>query len=301
MKRFLLVGLSLSFVLFTMAASITSTVAWFSSTRVAYTSAGNFEVVQIDGSMECDLYKGVGTKISADGKHVLVGNADPDIEYILLDSSVDLDTGHAYRLNRESSGYQDMGAAAESNWHCDTRLDDEGNTLWYYAAVSWTIDFKYTFRTESDDVGVYLNLKASTMSAQTPSEAAIGGHTEKSQYGFRIAFLPTGGGGFVFGNSSADPTTLRYVSGTTPGLAPTGSVKTYTASNYVTYGSDKPIYDDGPGHEDAPERICTLTRDNTHNLVTCIAWFEGEDPNVIHGTQMDIMNVELSFYVRSDA
>ena len=295
MKRSLLVGLSLSFVLFTMVASITSTVAWFSSTRVAYTSAGNFEVVQVDGSMGCTLGAGVGTRISSDGKHVLVGDSNPNIKHFLSDGSVDLNTGCAYRLDSDNAGYKDLGVPNSSSWLCQTDVEDEVTTK-YFVAVSWTIDFSYSFRSESSSLGVYLNLKTSTMSARAPTKSAEEGQEEKSQYGFRIAFRPTGGGNFVFGNSKADPTELKYVTG-----LDSEDVEHYTASNYVTYGPDKPVYDDGENHTDAPERLCTLSPTSTHNLVTCIAWFEGEDPNVIHGTQMDVMDVYLSFYARSDA
>lgn len=296
MKRSLLVGLSLSFVLFTMAASITSTVAWFSSSRVAYTSAGEFEVVQIDGTLDCELEAGVGTRLTADGKHVLVDSTDPDVDYALLDGSVDLDTGHAYRPNREGPGYEDLNTPNESKWMRFTETGD-GTSTNCYVAVSWTILFTYEFRFETAAMGVYLNLADSLFTPRTPTkEAECDASDKKSQLGFRIAFLPEEGNHIVLGNNPAPATSLNYVVGE-------GATdrETYSTGNYFIHDSSYSKVANGPGNTGRPERLCTLTRDDPTMRVLCVAWFEGEDPNVVSGTQMDVIDADLSFYVRSDA
>ena len=297
MKRSLLVGLSLSFVLFTMAASITSTVAWFSSTRVAYTSAGNFEVVQVDGSLDCDLAAGVGTMIDSDTNQVLIKSDEEGVAHALSDGSVDLNTGHAYRRSKDTPGYTDWGLPDSDNWVVKTTTEDEV-TVKNFIAVSWTMTFKYTFRTETADLGVYLNLDLSMIAArETPKQEAESGKTVKSQIGFRIAMISDAGKSLVFGNNPAsDVTTLKYVSGTA-----VDDVSNYTSSNYVQHDDDYVLIQNGPGHTLAPERICTLSRSHASCVITCIAWFEGEDPNVIDGTQMDIMTSRLTFYARNDA
>ena len=48
------------------------------------------------------------------------------------------------------------------------------------------------------------------------------------------------------------------------------------------------------------DRICTLTSGSSSCAVTCIAWFEGEDPNVVNDTEMDSIAAKLNFYARSD-
>lgn len=297
MKRSLLVGLSLSFVLFTMAASITSTVAWFSSTRVAYTSAGSFEVVQVDGYLDCDIAPGVGTLIDPDTNKVLIKSDEEGVSHALSDGSVDLNTGHAYRKNKDTVGFKDWGAPDPDEWVVRAMVEDDVSVK-NFIAVSWTLTFKYTFRTESSDLGIYLNLGLSDIVArETPRKAAEGGQTEKSQLGFRIAMISDGGKNLVFGNNPAsDVTTLKYVSGTSE-----SSISHYTTNNYVQHDDDYVMVQNGTGHTTEPERICTLSRSHTSHVVTCIAWFEGEDPNVIDGTQMDIMSARLTFYARNDA
>lgn len=313
MKRSLLVGLSLSFVLFTMAASITSTVAWFSSTRVAYTSAGNYGIKQPDGNLDAVVAAGVGTKLSVDGKSVLVQHNTAGKLNRLLDASYNPFTNTAYRLDSEGvHKYKSYGSPDSTRWKIATTNDEIGDDVIEtdnYCAVTWTITFSYIFRDETKDVGVFLNLGQSELNASlTPLKPKSDPSSSlESAKGFRIAFVPdtfTGASSVdqptILGkNDEIDPDELKYVTG-----LDNGDTATYESKKYVTIPSDG-VYTMRPNGDadnlDAPERICTLTKTNDSVDVTCVAWFEGEDPNVVEGTQMDVIDALLSFYVRSDA
>ena len=306
MKRPLIIGLSLAFVAFTTAASITSTVAWFSTTRVLVTSAGTFSIKQPDGNLDAEIGAGVGTLLSEDGKTVKIRHETEGKQNFLLDASVNMYTKTAYRLNSESSGdtdkYDALGTLSKTNWMVKTTTEDDVETD-NYAAVSWTITFKYEFREETSNVGVYLNLGSSEFThSATPRKAKKEGQEDYSYKGFRIAFIPdtyVNSGSvdqpFVWGYNDSAANTLKYVSGIR-----SEDAVAYSNNNYVKSNGSYTLKPDGPGNTGAPERICTLSTSDTSCEVTCIAWFEGEDINVVEGTQMDIVSAYMSFYVRSD-
>lgn len=80
------------------------------------------------------------------------------------------------------------------------------------------------------------------------------------------------------------------------------STTAYTAMNYVTSNSDYARLSNGAETAAAntkAERICVLTADHPWVTVTCAAWFEGTDPNVVSGAAMKCMSADMTFYSRS--
>ena len=55
----------------------------------------------------------------------------------------------------------------------------------------------------------------------------------------------------------------------------------------------------GEGEDVAAERICVLTSTQPSVTVTCAAWFEGTDPNVVSGNALTCLGAKMTFYSRS--
>ena len=76
----------------------------------------------------------------------------------------------------------------------------------------------------------------------------------------------------------------------------------YTASNYI-YHNDSYVRVNS-NTETAAElghatRVCVLTSDHPSVTITCAAWFEGTDPNVISGNNLTCLKANMTFYSRS--
>lgn len=329
---------AMALLLFSTAASVTSTVAWFSSTRVYNQTVGDFKIAQIDGNLACDPAGGVGTFVNAAGDIVVGQDADNDktadanTANLLLDGSFNHTTTgtalHAFRLSRDGDTFDnrgDLNGTGENApgtlgkwWYTTLNVGTSPVVATkYYVAVSWTLTFKYTFHSESKDVGVYLDLKGTQFDRKEGSEAISSSDPTSPNYkkdsakGMRIAFIESGEGGkrTVFGNRELgtnpnEYTNLKYINGTA-----NNAKGTYSATDYNLHdGSYDRINDStsetDTAHKALPERVCTITIGNGEGektkTVTCVAWFEGEDPDVVNGTAMAVVGANLQFYARLD-
>lgn len=90
---------------------------------------------------------------------------------------------------------------------------------------------------------------------------------------------------------------LSYVNGTAA-----GSTLAYTAMNYVVNDAGYSRVEnaaEAANSNTLAERICVLTDEHPSVTITCAAWFEGTDPNVISGAAMKCMSASMTFYSRS--
>lgn len=184
---------AMALLLFSTAASITGTVAWFTSSRVFQMTAGDFEVAQLDGNLKVELAAGTGTSVAPSGKAISVNDGIK-----LTDSSVNTN-GEVWRLNSEGGDdiYSSLGLDGKTadidNWFVK-ELGPSNNKVKYYAAVSWTMTIKYDFASEKGNMGVYLDLKDSQFEDKTSTaqQTANAGKKGDSKKGFRIMFIDNG-------------------------------------------------------------------------------------------------------------
>lgn len=301
---------------FNMVFFTDGTVAWFSSTRTFSMQAGDFEIAQIDGNLDCTVTAGIGTIVTgskAEGNQAIeIASAHGADDHRLLDGSVNHATGKPYRLNRDTTGDADhykefsLPSVAEPDWEVKSiTTTTPAKTTHYFVAVSWTLTFSYTFNSETKPVGVYFNYNSSTMTATQVTAAVGDGNGNKSQEGFRIAFIPattvsSSNRALVWGFNTA------YGSGHYVNGVASSNVGTYSG-NYAYPAETYTAAVDGTdaasdtANRARKERICTLVPSTQESMaVTCIAWFEGEDDNVVNDTEMDKMKAKLNFYARSD-
>lgn len=324
MKKSKVILPAMALLLFSTAASVTGTVAWFSATRVFNTSAAEFGINSVDGNLDATLEARVGTQVN--GKKI-----EAQDNCRLYHGSFDTATKKAWILNQEPSAdghdyFKDKGTEADakdtpSNWHAH---EAAVSGITYFVGFSWKITFNYTFASGETSVGVFLDLAASSFEAdETPIASAsvvsvdevssVNYYAqEKTQKGFRIALLPDDETSRVFANNtvadaytSGDDSWYHYI---------TNGSEEAAQGNYVTAsGSTCNFLQHAVGYtrrtEDitvadataASERICTLTKSSASSAskeVICVAWYEGQDRNVISAAQMDKVTANLTFYAR---
>jgi hypothetical protein len=310
-------------------------------------TAGDFSVAEVDGGLECELASGAGTTADNNAKTITVAS-----DVVLIDASVCHTTatskqGHAFRLSREvANAYDDFGtkdthvvendANSALKWLYKTgsltpTAGGTPDTVRFFVAVSWTMTFKYNFATEAGNVGVYLDLKDSSMTTKANGRYVRNTEaTKKTSLGFRIGFFgsATGNHNVVWAKNSigagANDWHGNYVqkeADTAPAdpQNPQGTdnaLGTYNVGNATTLGDI--VFSDGEydrcddettatQNDYLNERVCTITRADMSReeskgvSVTCVAWYEGTDPNVVSGAAMECMQASMTFYARTDA
>lgn len=332
MKKSKVIIPAMALLLFSTAASITGTVAWFTATRLVTVTTGEFAVNNVDDGLTAAMSAGVATvasdtnsdgvndKVSLVENHKLTHGSfnfarDEQKAWILNKDAYDDSEYHVAKgtLTNAESGYtSNAHQAATDIWYHKT-VTDNGTSTYYYVAVSFTITFTYTFGTQTKDVGVYLNPQASTLTIG--NDTAGTDRTKKTGLGFRLAFIPsdTDVAPKVFGNNPAAANTLFYTTS-----APKDGTTAYTTGDNYSGNYVSPVTSGYTGVADATsdddttrlarkDRICTLTKvtnatkgTSQSATVKCVAWFEGEDPNVVSTADMDHVTASLTFFARDD-
>ncbi len=329
MKKSKVIVPAMALLLFSTAASITGTVAWFTSVRTFDTSVGDFEVTKLDGNLACEmsaLYgtKKVGDDISlGDPSHanhaVRMGDAsfdhqnktlytnDPNggANFVLLDTMAAAGTG----------GIDGFAATNSSAWLYNTvgTVDSVGTKEYYYA-VAWNMKFSFEFVAEARDVNVFFNYKESSMAVQDgDGGAAAAGNTNDAAKGFRIAFLSrsaTKVWGEKFDGSAAVKSEATYSSTSDTAQYVNGvgsdSIANYSASSFIGSSEKAAAYtkavdaDSNSTQTSRLDYIGTIVNAagtaNDYVVVTCVAWFEGTSKNVVDLTRFAKITASMHFY-----
>ena len=321
MKKSKVIIPAMALLLFSTAASVTGTVAWFTSTRTFESKAGNFQVGQLDGNLACDVTAGIATTKNGDNDISFAANS------ILADASYNHTNDHLYTdIAGAANSYQDLGAwastAAGSQWK-----HGEVGTVTYYYAATWTLTFHYTFVAEQTNINLFFNITDATASiTKSGSTSYSEGDTQpdaNTAQGFRIAFVSgttigTPGDGVVWApyQTQTNAPAIRYVAstsglGTYAAVGATGDLLDATSSSIEALQN-------GAGKGQAPGTKPATTATNylgtfvkpaanaeqTVDLpIRITAWFEGTDPSIVTNpsTVMQALKVTMPFYVRDAA
>lgn len=322
MKKSKVIIPAMALLLFSTAASVTGTVAWFTSTRTFTSNAGNFEVGQLDGNLACTVTPGLATE-------AVEGHAD-DIKVsdnaILADASYNHTTDKLYTdIAGATDAYQDLGTWTDNGSASTAWKHGDVGTVTYYYAATWKYQFSFTFVAEQSDIDLFFNIaqaeaKITKDKGTTVSESASQPAANTAQ-GFRIAFVSgttigTPGNGVVWApfqtkanaryisdvdNDPAGTYTADYTEGT-------GDLLDNTASGQTIFGiasGEGQAPGTKPG-TDAANYLGTFAKpeSNANQTVTLTirvtAWFEGTDPSIVTNasTRMQALKVTMPFYVR---
>lgn len=286
-------------------ASVTGTVAWFTADRTAQFGT-SFSVADIDGNLTVALEANdrAGTKLEnsniavngklTHGSYNAKANASEGKLYVAnISNDPDTNTAHV-------DSYTDLGSIPEksgnvesqtsSAWQAGVDTKDGNKKVWY------GVSFKATFTLgESGYKGknfLFVDFKKCTASETTAEDA---------NKGFTVALTDVS-------KDRTNPIVIgadenkTHVNGTAA-----GSTKEYTADEYHTFGEDVAKAQDEqsaaalkllPGY--IGEFPTTEGDEKNKITVTFVAWFEGENSNVVSGKGTDLKAIaaNFAFYAR---
>lgn len=315
MKKSKIIVPALGILLFSTAASISGTVAWFTATRTYEADAGNFAVVSTKNNLEVEMAGELGTQLK-DGDDTVIELANAN--YKLTDASVD--AANHYLIAPDAAGTKvgklvDLNAPAILGTAAgDTNgLFRETNI---YSAFTWTIDFKLSMGSVSQTIGLFFD---NSLSSVTLSDGSAVTDTGK---GFRVGFLPisvadaNNGSGIakVWAPNQTGQTSsvnnVRYtaysnaiVAGTTTLDSITANYSTgnvlmdgATATNALTVPEDGAV----GATTSAVNYMGTFTfaADSVvHLKYRVVVWYEGTDPTIINteDTVYEIVKANMHF------
>ena len=309
----------------TAAASVSGTVAWFTANRSVTVTGSNFNAVAQDGDLSIELGN-VLVGVVADGTTGSVKMAD---KTSLTDASYDPDSSKLYtkilgddntHTNTIVTGYEDLGIATEQGdagavksnhkWFYENGSGNDKTTVYY--GVSWTWKFTYVFKSDANDMGLFFNIKDSTIGITNKDSDEDKKNRNGTEYastnevgkGFRLArqaqaventdnenqtivWAPKGGeDSRVTGTEATDiaefDTGIFHTVGET-----NASTATDLATDYKTKNSNNGYCFLG-----------RLTSKAATISVKCTAWFEGTDPNVVNEALNQVVTTTQRFYVR---
>ena len=279
---------ALALITATTAASVTGTVAWFTATRAVTVTAGEFVATKLESKLNVDCSEGngtigSGTSVTVDGKlthgsyNAIAGASGSLYVAKLSDDGTTI------------NGYTDLGAEASTTKGSTATTStnkwlarvDGSNKTWY--GVSWKMSFTLEEETTGQTDYVCFDPTGSSFSDKTATTTAPG---------IRIAIMSTSKL-IVLGND----TTKTHTSSATE----TSSF----GNEYINLAADHTVTketDDSKTLADSTYNLGVVSKD-TALEVTCVAWYEGSDPNVVdtlNGDAVDMSTVTstLSFYTR---
>lgn len=186
---------------FSVAASVTGTVAWFTTRRTATLKAGTYAVVKTSANLDVVPGAGLGTTVSSPrvGEHVVEVT-----DAVLTDASFNHLTGKIYQPNEFGDNWHETYPEVAFN---DEDLADKlergelaDGTTKIYSAVEFTLTFNVLFGSSSGDYGLFIDNSSATKTNfkafapdgdTTDPNDELSGDAIKTAKGFRMGFYPT--------------------------------------------------------------------------------------------------------------
>jgi len=326
MKKSKIIIPALGMLLLSTAASVTGTVAWFTSVSALEANMNSFAVKRLGGNLELDIK----TEDDNSGSTVYGNGSKLDGEAVTLQDNCFFTHGsynHNEHLVYRPTNAQATTFASVSDVTTDS---DPANPTWYqsaevnnvtykyYYAVSWTYIFTYTFGANDNNVNLYFD-NTNSVVTKTAGETTGDLHT---YLGFRMAFVSgtslNGNDRSIVwadnGDSNSATNAPKYLKTESSVTSASG---TYTSPNATNSGSSDLIDVNATNIDIAEGSTGTSTRCNYIGQFTkpanaasnasavlyvrVIAWFEGTDLNVVNASTLDTVSAVSAFYTRAAA
>ena len=179
MKKSRIIIPALAMIAFSVAASVTGAVAWFTAQRTALVNAGTYAVVKTTSDLEVTLTAGVGTSVNNNTVTVNGKLTDGSFDHIAKNIYVPNESGTAIATNGQIA-LADANATNLKRGTTGTG-DAEQNV---YTAITFDLTFTVTFGAANSDVALLMD--------NTPNHtkfAVSDNSTAKTAKGFRMAFV----------------------------------------------------------------------------------------------------------------
>ena len=293
MKKSKIIIPALGMLLLSTAASVTGTVAWFTTVSSANANITNFAVRKLGGDLSYVVAPLTGTQksdASSDTSAIVLKGTNP----ALCDASYNHLTGDLWKANSNASAFSALESESDAHWSV-TSADPAQVT---YYAVSWQYTFTYAFGGDSTAMNLYFDAAASTCTG-TQVTAASGTQTEQTYKGFRIAFINSAASRKVVWAENQASSNCHYVTATDTATGSYFNVdSTSQAGDLIDSTSMTAIAENGSGTTTRADYLGQFTTTTNTITIKCVAWFEGTDPNIVNGARMDQVSAAMTFYTR---
>ena len=304
MKKSRIIIPALAMIAFSVAASVTGAVAWFTASRTATISSGSYAVVKTSAELSAKVTGGIGTSVTNNAVEfngVLTDasfNHKQDKRLVITpnESGTGLKVASGKTVGVDENPYDGAGIIAlddanATNMKRGVTADTPAKNI--YTIATFDIEFKISFGAVAGDVGLFLDNTAGKTSV-----TVNGGADPVTATGFRMAFTQKGtltDGSQTHNTVLADlqsSTAAKYVAGASDTtLSGTG----YVANEYdlidSSYNAALPTIESGT-ELDPMTRAKQMNRPDFLGFFkykassevklsyTVVCWFEGTDPNV---------------------
>ena len=293
MKKSRIIIPALAMIAFSVAASVTGAVAWFTASRSAQISAGSYSVVKTSADLKASIAPGVGTSVNTNTNTVSFNG-------LLTDGS--FDHKDKFFTWPDSTGKK-MGGTVDLT---DTDLADKlergtsSDSKTIYTAATFDVSFTIAFGATGEDVGLFLNNQAGKTSF-----TVNGGGTAVTATGFRMAFIPKVVPTDSLGRATVladlqDDESCKYIGDKSAQELATTS---YVATDYDLIDKDYVTAMPAEGalaKADALKRADYLgffhfsSGQSITLTYTVCAWFEGTDPNIVNQPSNELYQTVVS-------
>ena len=316
MKKSRIIIPALAMIAFSVAASITGAVAWFTASRTAQIDAGTYAVVKTSANLDVELIDGAHTETN--------GTDTVEVKGVLTDGSFDhvnkkvytpAADGKSLKVDNQNvpvaisvagdtytdSGDELLRGATAANTSVTPNIPSKN----IYTAVTFDITFTVSFGAVSGDIGLYLdNTSGKSNVAVSPTAAA------KTAQGFRMAFVPIGtnassGNTRVWAdlqqenetypapttenpNATAQRRAISYIGGEAPATAFSNGGLEYGTNVLIDADYEAALPTSATARSTAtarPDCLGVFTF-NAGSQVTLsyrvVCWFEGTDPEIVN-------------------
>lgn len=312
MKKSLLIVPAMATMLLAAAGSVGGTVAWFSANTTFNTNVSSFKVVRLDGDLQCTLTPkaDAGTVAGASSNTVKV-NENTELTH----GSFDHNGGKVFTQISEGTYSQRGGINPSDGTVISTLLAGtykiSDTTHYVYHAVAWDMTFTYHLPVEATTApktNLYFNLASSNVEASTDSTPE-GAESRETSKGFRIAFFPQSSNKtasnqvsthvWAYLQESSKCKYVKDVSGTPTGAsAYTGTELLYSG---ITAGASVGDLNGSTSANNYLGQFAGFDDGDSYITFTCVAWFEGEDENVVNKSKMQTVSAALAFFTLPDS
>lgn len=306
MKKSRIIIPALAMIAFSMAASISGAVAWFTASRTAEIDAGTYAVVKTSSNLAVDLddTAAIGASVTSDtaSSHIIsVGGKLTDASFDHVNQVIYAPDNTGTLVGQVTA----LGSANATNM-LRGRTPDDPNTEGdqsqaIYTAITWDMTFTITFGSASGNIGLFLDLSNSSFTPDENAQAPVTGDADTTK-GFRMAFVPQGtnaanGNARVFADLETS-SVCKYISGghvADPNATPDPIAASTLASCETAYTGTYALIDsqDNSGLASSYTASAAATMPNFFGTFAysagaqvslsykVVCWFEGTDPNIV--------------------
>ena len=325
MKKARIIIPALAALAFSTVASVTGTVAWFTSQSAVTVETSNFQVKGLDGALDVTMAPGIGT---AEGKVVGTGETrrvtsiapkkyNGDTEPALLThGSFNAETKEVYTKNQYAENELiDLGTLGGQNKadtpvafsEADVTEDPVGHKLNIF---TWTITFTLKV-TDGKSRNLYFDATPTVSGAVASNTAGLSGElADNAARGLRIAFI-TDSAKTVWSPLQGYKMAPKEEVNSCYAIAEKGTISADYNETYKTTGVNLIYQNDTSvakittqnGGTDRKDYLGSFSSVSSTVTVTCVAWFEGFDDQNIRSEVpvMPSVDTTMGFYVRNAA